>query len=129
MSNPPEELIEIKHTLKTVSDKQLLIDRIIKFITAQFTNIFELKYDPELTLAICNIIEDQLPNNNKKIDKKDLLLNVLKQVFVNYGWSNEDTTIIEKQLEHFISRGKIKGIRISKKILKYVGNWFFRTFL
>jgi hypothetical protein len=129
MSSPPEQLIEIKHTLKTVSDKQLLIDRIIKFITSQFTNIIELKFDPELTLAICNIIEDQLPNNKKKIDKKELLITVLKQIFNNYGWTDQDSEIIEKQLQHFISRGKIKGIRILKKITKYAGDWIFRTFL
>jgi hypothetical protein len=130
MAETPTDLIHLKYGLKDHSDKYTLIEDIVKFILAKFpSNISDLKLNPQLTKLICDIIEDRLPNNNKKIDKLDLLLKVLQRIFVESVMTPGDLDVIKQQVVFFIDNNKIKGIRIVRKVGTGIVQWVFRKFL
>jgi hypothetical protein len=129
MTDKPD-LIDLKNSLKTHSDKYTLITDIVDFVRKKFPlNIVDLKLHPQLTKLVCDVIEDRLPKNKKKINKLDVLISVMREIFAEVGLNEHDKNVLHQQVEFLHENGKIKGIRIAKKVLKNVGSWIFRKFL
>lgn len=130
MSENQKELIHLKYGLKTHSDKFNLINDIVEFIKKKFpANIIDLKLHPQFTKLICDIIEDRLPNNKKKIDKLEILITVMQKVFAEVGLNTCDIDCIKQQVSFLIDNKKIKGIRLTRKISNGIGDWIFRRCL
>ena len=130
MAENKNDLIDLKYGLKNHSDKFNLISDIVDFIKKKFpTNIVDLKLHPQFTKLVCDIIEDRLPNNKKKIDKLEVLLLIMNRVFAEVGINMNDTEVIKQQVSFLIDNKKIKGIRIVKRITKGIGEWIFRKCL
>jgi len=129
MTDKPD-LIDLKNSLKTHSDKYTLITDIVDFVRKKIpVNIVDLKLHPQLTKLVCDIIEDRLKNNKKKINKLDVLISVMREIFAEVGLNEHDKNVLHQQVEFLHENNKIKGIRIAKKVFKNVGSWIFRKFL
>jgi hypothetical protein len=89
-------------------------------------NANELRLHPELVLLACNIIENSITNNKKlKIDKKELVVNVLHKVF---NYTAVDKKNVEEVIEFLHSTNKIKKVAFLKKVGAVVLDWIKRKF-
>ena len=63
--------VTIKNTLQKHTKFYNLIDDITKKITTEIKCLEKLKLDPELTLLVCDLIENSISKGNKyDVDKK-----------------------------------------------------------
>jgi len=100
--------VPIKHSLIKHTMFYNLMDDIINKIKNEIKSIEKLKLDPELTLLVCNLIENTIPTGNKyKIDKKDLSLQILTNIFALHDGEKE---IINQQIEFLYNNNKIKKV-------------------
>jgi hypothetical protein len=83
-----------------------IIDHILIKLKDKINQIEKLKLDPEFILHVCNLIENSIPMGNKhNINKKDLALKVLSQVF---GFNDNDKIEVSQQIDILHNCGKIK---------------------
>ena len=77
----------------------------------------KLKMNPELTLLVCNIIENSINNNSKnhKIDKKQLSIEILTTTF---GLTILEIQQIKDQIDFLYNNGKIVKIKKFVNFLK-----------
>ena len=74
--------VEIKNSLQKHFLFYNLLDEIITKLTTEIKSINNFKLDPELTLLVCNLLENSFTTGNKhKIDKKQLVIQILIQIF------------------------------------------------
>jgi len=93
------------------------MDDIINKIKNEIKSIEKLKLDPELTLLVCNLIENTIPTGNKyKIDKKDLSLQILTNIFALHDGEKE---IINQQIEFLYNNNKIKKVPILTNVKNF----------
>ena len=71
----------------------------------------KLRLNVELTLLVCNIIENSISNNSKyhKIDKKQLVVDIFSQAF---NLNPAEIQLLKDQIEFLYNNGAI--IKISK---------------
>ena len=101
--------VVIKHSLQRHTLFYNLMDGIITKLKNQIKQIDKLKLDPELTLLVCNLIENSIPTGNKyNIDKQNLALEVLSQIF---GLSDDDKNVISQQIDFLYNNNKIKKVK------------------
>jgi hypothetical protein len=106
------------HVLGTVKCK--LTEEIVKI-----GNYPELKCNQELTLHCCRVIE-YLIEKYAKIDKKQLILDVLNQI---YSFDEAETQNIRNQIEFFFERNMIKLPKLSKKLFSFGYKWLSKKLL
>lgn len=114
---------------KNSLDTHFIVENLIIDITTKVKtvpNFLLLKLDIELTCFICNIIENEIGANNsknKKIDKLDVFIRIINEVFYNMI-SAEDKKILIAQVEYLLNNNKIKlldpFISWSKKVFNYM---------
>ncbi len=120
------DYVKFKRNLKRVHTeaeiKKLIMDKI-----QQIPDFMELKFDPELTLFICNLIENGVKENQiKKIDKKAFVLDVLKVLF---GYNETEVKQLDTQIEFLHANNKIKTVNLTKKYGVYFYNWLEKKIL
>ena len=73
--------------------------------------------NPELTLLVCNIIENSISNNGTthKIDKKQLAVEILT---VTFNLTAVEITQVKDQIDFLYNNGKIVKIRKFVTFLK-----------
>jgi len=109
--------VPIKHSLIKHTMFYNLMDDIINKIKNEIKSIEKLKLDPELTLLVCNLIENTIPTGNKyKIDKKDLSLQILTNIFALHDGEKE---IINQQIEFLYNNNKIKKVPILTNVKNF----------
>jgi Rps23 Pro-64 3,4-dihydroxylase Tpa1-like proline 4-hydroxylase len=118
--------VDFKHNLKRLQTeaelKEMITTKIREIPTYQ-----ALKYDVELTLFICNLIENATKDKNvKKFNKKDFVINVMSELFT---LSENDKKILGDQIEFLKANGKIKRVGYIKILRTYFYGWAKRKLL
>jgi hypothetical protein len=113
--------VDLTHSLKEHYKKHTLIDKAVNYIKL-IPAYGELKLDPQLTLLVLDIIQNEinkLPGSNII----DLLIQILNTVFSLTDLENE---VIKLQIKFLNNNKHVKGIPFSKKFLKSSVRWFTR---
>jgi hypothetical protein len=102
--------------------------KLIKLLVGEFQN-FEnkmlLSKDIETLRYICTQLENTVKTHGK-IDKKNVVLSVYKQVF---GDANVDLDFIDKSIEFLWENNKIKKLSSLKRYVYPVLNFFLKRFV
>jgi hypothetical protein len=101
------------------------LDKVSKRIKSDIPFICELKMNPELTLLVCNVVEELIPNKSG-IDKKLLVVTILNNIFEG-ALTSEEISLIESQVEYDFEHKKFNKVRASRKIT-YNFTLFVRRF-
>jgi hypothetical protein len=88
-------------------------------------NILLLKNDIELTLYVCNCVENMIAKGSK-LDKKSLVVDVLGCVF---QLTDEEKTAVKNTIDFLFSNKKIKIASAYKQYFKMISEWITRKFL
>ena len=103
------ETVIFKNSLETHNNVENLVIDLTTKIRA-IPNVLNLKLDIELTCYICNVIENEIGANNKtnkKIDKLDVFVRIVNEVF-NGTITEEEKKILIGQVEYLLTNKKIK---------------------
>ena len=120
------ELVPFKNTLAAHIKQNKIIDDVCKII-AEIPDLNKMRLDPELTVYVCNIIENLIEKKDKKeINKLDLASTILVKA-CNLEATDLDTVI--KQIKFLDNNGRIKKASTTKKISKTAWDWFKRKVL
>jgi hypothetical protein len=110
--------ITIKNSLQKHTLYYNLLDDIVKKLSTEIKSIDKLRLDPELTLLICNLIENSITTGNKNdIDKKELVIKILTQLF---NLSDSEQAIISQQIDFLIANNKIKKVKMIKNVKNFL---------
>jgi len=120
------ELVPFKNTLAAHIKQNKIIDDVCKII-AEIPDLNKMRLDPELTVYVCNIIENLIEKKDKKeINKLDLASTILVKA-CNLEATDLDAVI--KQIKFLDNNGRIKKASATKKITKSAWEWFKRKVL
>jgi protoheme ferro-lyase len=119
------DLITPQNGLKTDLKKTQIRDKIIIQINS-FENIESYKLDPEFISLVANLIEHYV-KTKYGIDKKSLLLDIFNKIFPNV--SEEDKTIILKNLQYIYDNEKINKVSYTKFFTSCFGQWLQKKIL
>ena len=120
------DLVEFKHTLASHIEQNKIIDEITQ-IVSQIPNFINLKMDPEVTVYVCNVIEQKIKGEHKKnVSKLNLATLILTKV-----WNLEENELdaVIKQIQFLNNNGGIKKVSKSKKYKKYIKDWLVKKLL
>lgn len=115
------ENIKFKNSMKShITDANIVawvVDKV-----QQIENVEALKYNGELVLYICSVIECACLENKIKTDKLDLFIQVYDKVF---EMSVQDKVVVTQMLDFLHKNGLIKGLKYPvynaiKKGLKFL---------
>jgi hypothetical protein len=118
------ETVIFKNSLETHNNVENLVIDLTTKIRA-IPNVLNLKLDIELTCYICNVIENEVGANNKtnkKIDKLDVFVRIVTEVF-NGTITEEEKKILIGQVEYLLTNNKIKILDPFIIWGKQVFNW------
>ena len=117
------DLVEFKNTLASHIKQNKIIDEVTEIIT-KIPNFMNLKMDPEVTVYVCNIIENLI----KKEDKKEISKLNLATLILTKLWNLEENEldIVIKQIKFLDNNQQIKKVSKSKKYGKYIKDWLIR---
>lgn len=124
MSDLTEIIPAKNHLFKSlrVNDiKEAVIKRI-----QSFPNYAQYKNDVEFLLLVCNMLE-HLVNKGEKINKKDVLVEIYKQVFTSL--SPDEQKAIEQNVEFLWNNKKIKKVSYYKLFKTAIWEWVKKKFL
>jgi len=105
----PQKLqsLTINNTGKTSILKNEIIDFVLKDIQ-KIPNYYNLKNDIEILLHICNLVENLISKNKGAIDKKQLVIDIICQVFCISSDAEKDA--VAKQIQFLYDNKLIKKI-------------------
>ena len=113
----PQKLkhLSINNSGKSTILKNEIIDFILKDIQ-KIPNSQILKNDVEVLLHICNLIENLISKNKQKIDKKQLVIDIMSQVF--YLNSDVEKDAVAKQIQFLFDNKLITKVTTYKQVIK-----------
>ena len=120
------ELVPFKNTLAAHIKQNKIIDDVCKII-AEIPDLNKMRLDPELTVYVCNIIENLIEKKDKKeISKLDLASTIIAKAC---NLEASDLDLVIKQIKFLDNNGRIKKASATKKITKSAWQWFKRKVL
>jgi len=120
------ELVVFKNTLAAHVKQNKIIDDVCKILT-EIPDLNRMRLDPELSLYVCNIIENLIDKKDKKeICKLDLASTILTKAC---NLEENELNVVIKQIKFFDNNGRMKKASTSKKISKTAWEWFKRKVL
>ena len=120
------ETVVFKNSLNNFVNENSLVLRICQKLNA-VPNIQTLKYDMEVIKYIACVIENELTNHTED-EKKDVIVKVLKALFLSQPYSDLETVNILSQITYLIKNKQIKKTSYKKYIYKTVGTWIYKRF-
>jgi hypothetical protein len=112
----PLPTVKIKNSIKIFTKTNVLIDQLIKHIQT-IPNYQNLKNDIELIEYICQLVEQMIKKGNSdksnKIDKKQIVLTVLQQLF---ALNPNEISSVANQIEYLVINGIIKKKALFSKL-------------
>ena len=120
------ELVVFKNTLAAHVKQNKIIDDVCKIIS-EIPELNRMKLDPELTVYVCNIIENLIDKNEKKEISKLQLASMILTKACNLEENELDAVI--KQIKFLDNNGRIKKASTVKKLSKSAWGWFKRKVL
>ena len=112
------DLVDLKRGLKAHDMKSSTILQIISKIQT-IPDYIKLKQDVELTLFVCNLIENTI-KKHMGFNKKEMVINILNQLF---NLTPDEKKAIENQIEFLFLNKKIKVMGKVKFISKVLFSW------
>lgn len=101
------ETIKFKNSMKShMTDANIVVWIVEK--VQQIENLEALKYNGELVLYICSVIECACLENKIKTDKLDLFIQVYDKCF---EMSVQDKVVVTQMLDFLHKNGLIKGLK------------------
>jgi hypothetical protein len=125
----PQKLknLSINNSSKSTILKNEIMDFILKDIQ-KIPNFQMLKNDVEILLHICNLIENLISKNKQKIDKKQLVIDIMCQVF--YLNSDVEKDAVAKQIQFLYDNKLITKVtkfnQVAKKFIA-VANFILKS--
>lgn len=120
------DIIKFKNKLKKVAKIGDITTSVIQKVQ-NINNFTELKNDLELLLYVCTIIENEIKQNKtKSISKKDIVIDILNQLF---NISDDEKELFGKHIEFLHSNNLIKKVTDYEKIGRSVFNWVNKKLL
>ena len=120
------DLVEFKHTLASHIEQNKIIDEITQIIS-QIPNFINLKMDPEVTVYVCNVIEQKIKGEHKKnVSKLNLATLILTKV---WNLEENELDVVIKQIKFLDNNGAIKKVSSRKKYGKYITDWLVKKLL
>ena len=117
------DLVEFKHTLASHIEQNKIIDEITQ-IVSQIPNFINLRMDPEVTVYVCNVIEEKIRGKHKKnVSKLNLATLILTKV---WNLEENELDVVIKQIKFLDNNGAIKKVSKSKKYGKYLKQWIIK---
>jgi len=125
----PQKLksLSINNSGKSTILKNEIVDFILKDIQ-KIPNSQSLKNDVEILLHICNLIENLISKNKQKINKKQLVIDIMTQVF--YLNSDDEKNALEKQIQFLYDNKLIIKVTTLNQILKKafsIANFIYKS--
>ena len=125
----PQKLknLSINNSGKSTILKNEIIDFILKDIQ-KIPNCQILKNDVEVLLHICNLIENLISKNKQKIDKKQLVIDIMSQVF--YLNSDVEKDAVAKQIQFLFDNKLITKVTSFTQVVQNVfavANFIFKS--
>ncbi len=115
------DLVPLKNTLQKHSLINTVKNDTISVIQA-IPKFDQLKLDLEMTSYVCNLIENAVLGKTK-LDKKALVVEILTDVF---GLTDDETHLLDNQIQYLFDNDKIKKISMLKYIGKTLLSWFVK---
>jgi hypothetical protein len=115
--------LDLKHGLS----KHFLYNSLVQTISIKVGAIplvHDLRMNTELTLLVCNIVENSVPSK-KKIDKEKLVIEALTSIFT---LTDEEQKAIKSQIEFLYDNKQIVKIDKVSKFFTDAGAWFVKKF-
>ena len=120
------ELVVFKNTLAAHVKQNKIIDDVCKIIS-EIPELNRMKLDPELTVYVCNILENLIEKSDKKeINKLNLASMILTKAC---NLEENDLDAVIKQINFLDNNGRIKKASTVKKLSKSAWGWFKRKVL
>jgi hypothetical protein len=116
------ELVSVTPTLDLEIKQNAIKAKIITRLTELQLNDPKYKVNPDIILLVCNLIENLV--KNKKINKKQLLLDVFNQIYV---LQPEEIVIVDSQIEFLHSTKAIKKLSRFYLFCCSVREYFFKS--
>ena len=120
------ELVPFKNTLAAHVKQNKIIDEVVEIIS-KIPDLNQLRLDPELTVYVCNILENLIDKKEKKEICKLNLATLILTKACNLEENELDPII--KQIKFLDNNGRIKKASTTKKITKSAWEWFKRKVL
>ena len=87
----------------------------------------DLKFDPDIILYVCEIIENNIKQNEvKSIDKKQIVISILQKC---YTFTQPELIILNKMIEFLHSNHLIKQITLVEKNSSKIINWMIKKII
>ena len=87
----------------------------------------DLKFDPDIILYVCDIIENNIKQNEvKSIDKKQIVISILQKC---YTFTQPELIILNKMIEFLHSNHLIKQITLVEKNSSKIINWMIKKII
>ena len=121
------ELIELKNTVKAHVKSQSIITDCVERLSKLPDFNTKLKFDPEIIVYCCNIVEQLIKKDDKKeISKLDLVSTILVK-----AWNLEENELdlVIKQIKFVCNNNQVKKVSKSKKYKKYIKDWLVKKLL
>jgi hypothetical protein len=123
---PPKQLapLAFKNSARIVNKRSELQQLIIDDIQQTHNYQEDFKYDVEIQERVCTHIENYLTKNlYKDIDKKEMAINILKELF---NYQDDELAIVKKNIEYLYNNKIIKKNSILSKVINYGFNFFLK---
>jgi hypothetical protein len=121
------EIFPIQNSLKKHFLFYETLEKVSNKIKDDIPYVEELRTNPELTLLICNVVEEMIPKKSS-IDKKLLVVSILNAVF-NLSLTQNEIHVIEQQIEYDFEHNKFRRVssfkKMKVKLYKNLGRFFF----
>ena len=87
----------------------------------------DLKFDPDIILYVCDIIENNIKQNEvKSIDKKQILISILQKC---HNFTPPELITLNKMIEFLHSNHLIKTITLVEKNSSKILNWMIKKII
>ena len=121
------DLVQFKNTVAIHIKSQSIITDCVETLSKLPDFNTKLKFDPEIIVYVCSIVENLIKKEDKKeISKLDLVSTILVK-----AWNLEENELdlVIKQIKFVCNNNQVKKVSSRKKYGKYIKDWLVKKLL
>jgi hypothetical protein len=118
------DLVQFKNTVAIHIKQSTIVNDVVKTLSELPDFNTKLKFDPEIIVYCCSIVENLIKKEDKKeISKLDLVSTILVK-----AWNLEENELdlVIKQIKFVCNNNQVKKIKKSKIYAKYLKQWIIK---
>ena len=118
------DLVQFQNTVKAHIKQSTIVNDVVKILSELPDFNTKLKFDPEIVVYCCNIVEELIKKEDKKeISKLDLVSTILTK-----AWTLEENELdlVIKQIKFVCNNNQVKKVSKSKRYGKYLAQWIIK---